>query len=68
MDSGDKRKTRTEKIGPILLTLIVDRELLEKIDNLRFSERFPSRAETMRWLLEWSLEHGVSPDDYHILD
>lgn len=45
-----------------LLTLVVDRELLERLDNFRFENRFRSRAEAIRWLLEWALSSGGAPE------
>ncbi len=43
-----------------LLTFVVEKELLDKLDNFRFENRFQSRAEAIRWLLEWALREGAS--------
>lgn len=39
-----------------LLTILMERELLERIDDYRYANRFPTRAGAIRWLLEWSLK------------
>jgi len=40
----------------VLLTL--DDELMEKIEDYRYSNRIPSRSEAIRRLLESGLEHS----------
>ena len=44
-----------------LLTLVINKKLLKEIDEFRFDNRFQSRAEAIRWLLEWALNQGATP-------
>ena len=44
-----------------LLTILMDRELLERIDDFRYANRFPTRAGAIRWLLKWSLKKAPPP-------
>lgn len=44
-----------------LLTILMDRELLERIDDFRYANRFPTRAGAIRWLLQWSLNKAPPP-------
>ena len=46
-----------------LLTFVVDKELLDKLDHFRSEHRFRSRAEAIRWLLEWVLDNGATPEE-----
>jgi len=41
------------------LSFLVDTELLRQLDEFRFRWRFRSRAEAIRWLLDWALGHGA---------
>ncbi len=34
---------------------VADPKLIERLDDWRFNNRFPSRAEAIRWLIE----HGI---------
>ena len=47
--SGDKQ----------MLTFLIEMELLHRIDDFRYDNRFPTRAGAIRWLLAWAL--GRSP-------
>ena len=38
------------------LNIAIPKELMEHIDNYRFDARFQSRAEAVRYLLEWALK------------
>lgn len=38
-----------------MLTFVIDRELLSRVDDFRFDNRFPTRAGAIRWLLQWAL-------------
>jgi len=38
-----------------LITLIMDPDLIQRLDDFRFERRFPSRAAAIKWLLEWAL-------------
>lgn len=39
-----------------LINLVMEPELIERIDDFRFARRFPSRAAAMKWLLTWALD------------
>lgn len=39
-----------------LLNFIVDENLLKRIEDFRFKNRFPSRAAAIKWLLDWALK------------
>lgn len=43
------------------LNFVIDEELLKKIDNFRYDNRFPSRAAAIKWLLAWALKQNPSP-------
>lgn len=43
------------------LSFVVNRELLKRLDDYRFANRFASRAEAIKWLLEWALEKNPKP-------
>lgn len=38
-----------------LLHIVFEPELLERVDDFRFANRFPSRAAAVKWLLTWAL-------------
>lgn len=38
-----------------LLTLVMDPDLIKRLDDFRYERRFPSRAAAIKWLLEWAL-------------
>lgn len=38
------------------LNFVVDPNLLKRIDDFRFKNRFATRAAAIKWLLEWSLD------------
>jgi metal-responsive CopG/Arc/MetJ family transcriptional regulator len=42
------------------ILLILDQELVEKVDDFRYSNRIPSRTEAIRQLLETALEKKKS--------
>lgn len=44
-----------------LLHIVMDQELIDRIDDFRFANRFPSRAATVKWLIEQSLASGARP-------
>ena len=39
-----------------LLTLVIEPELLKRVDDFRFKQRFASRAAAIKWLLAWALD------------
>jgi hypothetical protein len=38
-----------------LLQILIDQDLLSRVDDFRYSKRFESRATAIRWLLDWAL-------------
>src|SRR5713101_7853870 len=44
-----------------LLNFIIEKELLEKIEDFRFRNRYPTRAAAIKWLLAWALKQKPSP-------
>ena len=40
-----------------IITISIDKELAEHIDNYRYDNRIPSRSETIRRLLEMALKN-----------
>jgi len=51
---------KTEKPGH-LVTLRMTDEQLKRLDDFRFEHRFFNRSETVRWLLDWALQHNPKP-------
>jgi hypothetical protein len=46
------------------LNFVVDEKLLERVDDFRFKNRFPTRAAAVKWLLDWALlQKPVVPKD-----
>jgi hypothetical protein len=45
-----------------LLNFLVEPELLKRIDDFRFKNRFESRAAAIKWLLDWALDQKPKPD------
>ncbi|MFU8858453.1 MAG: hypothetical protein ACNA8S_15790 [Deferrisomatales bacterium] len=43
------------------LHFVIDRDLLGRVDDFRFENRFESRAAAVKWLLEAALEAGLAP-------
>jgi hypothetical protein len=44
-----------------MLTFVIDLDLLDRIDDYRFDNRFPTRAGAIRWLLEWAVKRSPKP-------
>ncbi|MFO7295996.1 MAG: hypothetical protein C0P72_008230 [Clostridia bacterium] len=38
-----------------ILNFVVDPDLLRRIDDFRFQNRFDTRAAAVKWLIEWAL-------------
>ena len=38
------------------LNFVIEPELLKRIDDFRFTQRFPTRAAAIKWLLDWALD------------
>jgi len=49
-----------------LLNFIVEKDLLNRLDDFRFQNRFATRAGAIKWLLDWALEQGAKPDRIHV--
>lgn len=47
-------------INKSLLNFIVDDNLLKRIEDFRFKNRFPTRAAAIKWLLDWALKQKPS--------
>lgn len=43
-----------------MLTFLVEIDLLDRIDDFRYDNRFPTRAGAIRWLLVWALKRAPS--------
>lgn len=59
-DGGYSGSLGTEK--PIL-NFVIDPELLVRVDDYRYKNRFPTRATAIKWLLEWALKQNPKPKD-----
>lgn len=44
-----------------MVTTLMERDLLERIDDFRFGKRFKSRAATMKYLMDWALARNPEP-------
>ena len=44
-----------------LLSFVIDTRLLERIEDFRYVNRFPSRAAAIKWLLAWALDKAPQP-------
>jgi len=44
-----------------LLNFLVESELLKRVDDFRFKQRFGSRAAAIKWLLDWALKQKPAP-------
>ena len=44
-----------------LLNFLVEPELLKRLDDFRYKNRFPSRAAAIKWLLTWALDQKPKP-------
>lgn len=42
------------------LAINIEPDLLSKIDDFRFKHRFPSRVETVKWLLKYALSQKLA--------
>lgn len=46
----------------LFVHLRLKRELVEKLDDFRFTQRFESRTEAIHWLLEFALKQNPKPN------
>jgi hypothetical protein len=44
-----------------LLNFIVEKELLDRVDDFRFQNRFATRAGAIKWLLDWATRQNPHP-------
>lgn len=44
-----------------LLHFVAESDLIQRLDDYRFTHRFPSRAAAIKWLLEWALAQNPAP-------
>jgi hypothetical protein len=44
-----------------LLNFVIDPELLKRVDDFRYKQRFPTRAAAIKWLLDWALDQKPTP-------
>ena len=50
-----------EKVRPFL-HFTVEPELIKRLDDFRFKNRFESRAACIKWLLKWALDAKPRPE------
>jgi hypothetical protein len=44
-----------------LLNFVIEPDLLKRIDDFRFKQRFQTRAAAIKWLLDWALNQKPVP-------
>jgi hypothetical protein len=44
-----------------LLNFVVETDLLKRIDDFRYEQRFATRAAAIKWLLDWALIQKPTP-------
>ena len=37
------------------LNFVIEPDLLKRVDDFRYKQRFPTRAAAVKWLLDWAL-------------
>ncbi len=47
-------------VNKTILNFIIEKDLLEKIEDFRFKNRFATRAAAIKWLLAWALKQKPS--------
>jgi metal-responsive CopG/Arc/MetJ family transcriptional regulator len=45
------------------VNVLFDDNLMKRVDDFRFKNRFPSRTEAIRWLLNWALRQRPVPPE-----
>jgi metal-responsive CopG/Arc/MetJ family transcriptional regulator len=43
------------------VNVLFEEKLLSRVDDFRFKNRFASRTEAIRWLLDWALSQKPAP-------
>lgn len=51
-----------------ILNFVIDPDLLKAIDDFRFSNRFPTRAAAIKWLLAWALKQNPSVPESDLME
>lgn len=46
-----------------LLHMVIEPELIARLDDFRFTHRFASRAAAIKWLLRYALKQSPTPQD-----
>ena len=41
-----------------MINIAIPESMLERVEDFRFEQRFKTRAEAMRFLMEWALKNG----------
>jgi hypothetical protein len=47
-----------------MLTFVIEADLLKRLDDFRFKNRFSSRAAAIKWLLVFALDQKPKPPTY----
>jgi hypothetical protein len=50
-----------ERAKPFL-HFVIEPTLLQRLDDFRFKQRFPTRAAAIKWLLDWALKQKPVPE------
>ena len=45
------------------LNFVIEPDLLKRVDDFRFKQRFPTRAAAVKWLLDAALKAKLAPKD-----
>lgn len=45
-----------------LVNVLMEPEMIERLDDFRFEKRFQSRAAAIKWLLTWALDQEPEVD------
>ena len=45
----------------MMVTTLMERDLLARLDDFRYTRRFKSRAAAMKYLLDFALAYGPEP-------
>ncbi len=46
-----------------MIHMVIPKDLLERIDDYRFENRFESRSEAMRFLMDWALKSNTNNNE-----
>jgi len=48
---------------PLVYHIKLDEAILKRLDDFRFTRRFESRSDALRWLLNWALDQKPAPPE-----